>query len=76
MQHVPVGVFRDITRPTYDDLVREQVDHAITTGGGPPTDHDIATLLAGNDTWTVNLGTAELSVVSGHEPRAAATCSL
>jgi 2-oxoglutarate ferredoxin oxidoreductase subunit beta len=53
MQHVPVGVFRDITRPTYDDLVREQVDHAITTGGGPPTDDDIAALLAGNDTWTV-----------------------
>jgi 2-oxoglutarate ferredoxin oxidoreductase subunit beta len=53
MTHVPVGVFRDVARPTYDDLVREQVDHAVTTSGGPATDDDIATLLAGPDTWTV-----------------------
>ena len=28
MAHVPVGVFREVSRPTYDDLVRAQVDEA------------------------------------------------
>jgi 2-oxoglutarate ferredoxin oxidoreductase subunit beta len=53
LAHVPVGVFRDVVRPTYDDLVREQVDEAVAAGGGAATDDDVATLLAGGDTWTV-----------------------
>jgi 2-oxoglutarate ferredoxin oxidoreductase subunit beta len=53
MAHVPVGIFRDVTRPTYDDLVRAQVDDAVSSGGGTATDDDIAALLAGPDTWTV-----------------------
>jgi 2-oxoglutarate/2-oxoacid ferredoxin oxidoreductase subunit beta len=64
MTHVPVGVFRDVTRPTYDDLVREQVDHAVTSRGGPASDNDIAALLAGADTWTVGDRTG----VDGHQP--------
>jgi 2-oxoglutarate/2-oxoacid ferredoxin oxidoreductase subunit beta len=64
MAHVPVGVFRDVTRPTYDDLVREQVDHAVTTSGGPAGDNDIAALLAGGDTWTVGDRTG----VDEHQP--------
>jgi len=47
---VPMGVFRNISRPTYDDLVREQVASART---GEITDADIDALLAGKDTWTV-----------------------
>jgi len=54
MAHVPVGIFRDVARPTYDDLVRAQVDDAVSSGGGTPTDDDIAALLAGPDTWTVS----------------------
>jgi 2-oxoglutarate ferredoxin oxidoreductase subunit beta len=65
MAHVPVGVFRDVTRPTYDDLVREQVDHAVTSGGGTATDDDVAALLAGPDTWTVKDRTADAHQTTG-----------
>ena len=53
LAHVPVGVFRSVNRPTYDDLAREQVAMAVEVGGGAPTDDDLAALLAGKDTWTV-----------------------
>ncbi len=53
MAHVPVGVFRSVERPTYDDLVREQVGSAVEGAGGRASDVDLADLLAGSDTWTV-----------------------
>jgi 2-oxoglutarate ferredoxin oxidoreductase subunit beta len=53
MTHVPMGIFRSVTRPTYDDLVRAQVDAAIDTAGGRPTDADLDALIHGRDTWTV-----------------------
>jgi 2-oxoglutarate ferredoxin oxidoreductase subunit beta len=53
MTHVPMGIFRSVTRPTYDDLVRAQVDAAIDTAGGRPTDADLDELIQGRDTWTV-----------------------
>jgi 2-oxoglutarate/2-oxoacid ferredoxin oxidoreductase subunit beta len=53
MAHVPIGVFRSVDRPTYDDLVRDQVSAAIDAAGGPASDADLAALLMGNDTWTV-----------------------
>ena len=53
MSHVPMGIFRQVARPTYDDLVRDQVEAAVTTAGGPATDADLADLLRGRDTWTV-----------------------
>jgi 2-oxoglutarate/2-oxoacid ferredoxin oxidoreductase subunit beta len=53
MSHVPVGVLRSVSRPTYDDLVRSQVTDAVTANGGPATDADLTALLAGKDTWTV-----------------------
>jgi 2-oxoglutarate ferredoxin oxidoreductase subunit beta len=49
MAHVPIGIFRQVERPTYDDLAREQVAAARAKQG----DGDLASLLAGNDTWTV-----------------------
>ncbi|MGB4809421.1 MAG: 2-oxoacid:ferredoxin oxidoreductase subunit beta, partial [Candidatus Phosphoribacter baldrii] len=54
LAHVPMGVFRQISRPTYDDMVRGQVSAAVDAGGGPATDADLAGLLAGRDTWTVS----------------------
>ena len=54
LAHVPVGVFRSVDRPTYDDLAREQVSLAVSTAGGPATDDGLAALLAGKDTWTVS----------------------
>jgi 2-oxoglutarate ferredoxin oxidoreductase subunit beta len=53
MAHVPVGVFRAVSRPAYDDMVRAQVDSAVAGAHGPATDDDLTRLLAGADTWTV-----------------------
>ena len=46
----PVGVFRDVTRPTYDEQLTAQVEHAVQQQGSG----DLATLLTGSDTWTIN----------------------
>jgi 2-oxoglutarate ferredoxin oxidoreductase subunit beta len=49
MAHVPVGIFRQVSRPTYDDQVREQIRQAKSGEG----EADLAGLLAGRDSWTV-----------------------
>jgi 2-oxoglutarate ferredoxin oxidoreductase subunit beta len=46
----PVGVFRAVQRPSYDEMLTAQVDTAIEDGGPG----DLATLLRGRDTWTVS----------------------
>lgn len=53
MTHVPMGIFRQVERPTYDDGVRAQIDAAVATAGGPAGDADLSALLASRDTWTV-----------------------
>ncbi|TNM69912.1 2-oxoacid:ferredoxin oxidoreductase subunit beta [Streptomyces sp. NP160] len=57
MAHVPVGVFRAHSRPTYDDEVRAQLDAAREASGGTPewraSDADLEALLLGSDTWSV-----------------------
>ncbi|MFV0462624.1 MAG: 2-oxoacid:ferredoxin oxidoreductase subunit beta [Nostocoides sp.] len=53
MIHVPIGIFRNVTKPTYDDGVRDQVDRAVDTAGGAASDADLDALLLGSDTWTV-----------------------
>jgi 2-oxoglutarate ferredoxin oxidoreductase subunit beta len=45
----PIGVFRDVQRPVYDDLMTAQLDQAVAKNGAG----DLAALLAGGDTWTV-----------------------
>jgi 2-oxoglutarate ferredoxin oxidoreductase subunit beta len=47
--HTPIGIFRDVERPTYDDGMSAQIDAARERKG----DGDLATLLAGSDTWRV-----------------------
>ena len=47
---VPLGVLRAVERPTYDDLMREQIEQAIAQQG----EGDLAALLAEGDTWTVD----------------------
>ncbi len=46
--HVVTGIYRNITRPTYDDAARAQLTHAAQAK--PP---NLQALLNGNDTWTV-----------------------
>jgi 2-oxoglutarate ferredoxin oxidoreductase subunit beta len=48
LTHTVTGIYRNITRPTYDDQARQQVTTAAETN--PP---DLQALLNGNDTWTV-----------------------
>ena len=49
LQNTPIGIFRDIARPSYDRLVREQLADVQATHG----EGDLQSLLNGSDTWTV-----------------------
>src|ERR1700749_1738637 len=49
-RHTPVGVFRQVEQPSYDQLMAEQID-AARSRSGPG---DLTALLAGNDTWEVS----------------------
>ena len=49
-EHVPIGVFRDVDRPTYDGRMTEQLADATTARGG---DAELSALLSSGDTWTV-----------------------
>ncbi len=48
LRHTPIGVFRDVRRPTYDDLFREQIEAARSAGPGR-----LQALLLGGDHWTI-----------------------
>ncbi len=47
--HSPIGIFRQVPRPSYDDLMAGQIETARQRQG----DGDLAALLAGGDTWQV-----------------------
>jgi 2-oxoglutarate ferredoxin oxidoreductase subunit beta len=44
----PVGIFRDVERPVYDELMAEQLETARAKREG-----DLAALLGAGDTWTI-----------------------
>jgi 2-oxoglutarate ferredoxin oxidoreductase subunit beta len=46
---VPLGVFRSVTRPVYEDLVHEQLRTSVEQRG----EGDLAALLHGSDTWAI-----------------------
>jgi len=46
----PVGVFRNVQRPVYDDLMAEQLDKAVEKRG----QGDLAELLHSGETWVVS----------------------
>jgi 2-oxoglutarate ferredoxin oxidoreductase subunit beta len=47
--HTPIGVFRQVERASYDELMSAQIEAARQKQG----DGDLADLLAGSDTWQV-----------------------
>ncbi|MCP2287888.1 2-oxoacid:ferredoxin oxidoreductase subunit beta [Nocardia amikacinitolerans] len=49
--HVVTGIFRSVTRPTYDDAVRAQ--NSAAADRNPRTPDSLQTLLTGPETWTV-----------------------
>jgi 2-oxoglutarate ferredoxin oxidoreductase subunit beta len=52
LRHTPIGVFRSVNRPCYDDLVREQIDEATAKVTGTP-EAELASLLSSGDTWSI-----------------------
>jgi 2-oxoglutarate/2-oxoacid ferredoxin oxidoreductase subunit beta len=61
----PIGVFRSVDRPVYDDLVNAQIDQAVAKSGRG----DLAALLAGGDTWTIGPNTlGPDGAGNGHRP--------
>ncbi len=52
LNHTVTGVFRRVSRPTYDDLAREQVQAAKDTK--PAGADALQRLLRGKDTWTID----------------------
>jgi 2-oxoglutarate/2-oxoacid ferredoxin oxidoreductase subunit beta len=52
LHQAPIGIFRQVARPTYDDLARDQLTQASAGVTGTPEDR-LAALIGGGDTWTV-----------------------
>jgi 2-oxoglutarate ferredoxin oxidoreductase subunit beta len=52
LEHTVMGVFRQVTRPTYDDAARSQV--AAASDSIPSNRAALRALLRGRDTWTVS----------------------
>jgi 2-oxoglutarate ferredoxin oxidoreductase subunit beta len=50
LHRAPIGIFRDVEAPAYDDLAREQVALAADQGSD---DQALQAMIAGGDTWTV-----------------------
>jgi 2-oxoglutarate ferredoxin oxidoreductase subunit beta len=50
LHRAPIGIFRDVEAPAYDDLAREQVKLAADKGSD---DDALQAMIAGPDTWTV-----------------------
>lgn len=48
----PIGIFRQVERPSYDDGARGQIAAAREAAPGDPTDR-LAALIGGGDTWTI-----------------------
>ena len=50
LEHVPVGIFRDVERKGYSAMVNEQMKEIIETQGAG----DLSKLLSGGDTWHID----------------------
>jgi 2-oxoglutarate ferredoxin oxidoreductase subunit beta len=51
----PMGVFRDVTRPSYDQLLVGQLEHAAAQApAGQSADDALNNLIYGKDTWVVS----------------------
>jgi 2-oxoglutarate ferredoxin oxidoreductase subunit beta len=51
LAHAPIGIFRQVDMPTYDDQARDQI--ALASQGTHDKADALAGLLASGDTWTV-----------------------
>ena len=51
LHRAPIGIFRDVQRPTYDDQARAQI--ATAREGQDDPQLALAGLISGSDTWTI-----------------------
>jgi 2-oxoglutarate/2-oxoacid ferredoxin oxidoreductase subunit beta len=51
LHQAPIGIFRQVQRPTYDDQARDQI--ATASAGQGNQREALASLISGGDTWTV-----------------------
>jgi len=51
VRYAPMGVFRSVQRPSYDELMSEQLERAMTSSPGDSAALD--KLLRGSDSWTI-----------------------
>jgi 2-oxoglutarate/2-oxoacid ferredoxin oxidoreductase subunit beta len=49
-EHTPIGIFRQVERPTYDEQMRDQLTAAVDRQGPG----DLAALLGSGDTWRID----------------------
>jgi 2-oxoglutarate ferredoxin oxidoreductase subunit beta len=52
LEHTVMGIFRQVSRPSYDDAARDQV--RLAREATPHDRHALQSLLRGRDTWTVD----------------------
>jgi 2-oxoglutarate/2-oxoacid ferredoxin oxidoreductase subunit beta len=52
LHQAPIGIFRQVSRPTYDDLARDQIAQAGAGVTGSKSER-LGALIGGGDTWTV-----------------------
>jgi len=53
--HAPIGIFRQVQRPSYDTLMAQQIEAAQARQGGAGAGMDaLAGLLASGDTWEIS----------------------
>ncbi|GAA4952984.1 2-oxoglutarate ferredoxin oxidoreductase subunit beta [Nonomuraea thailandensis] len=48
-EHVPIGIFRSVDRPSYESLMSEQLEESVAQKGPG----DLSELLLGGDTWRI-----------------------
>ena len=51
LHQAPIGIFRSVERPTYDDQTRTQIEVAAQAQDDPTA--ALGSLINGSDTWTV-----------------------
>ncbi|MET8865566.1 2-oxoacid:ferredoxin oxidoreductase subunit beta [Nonomuraea sp. NPDC004580] len=49
-EHVPIGIFRSVDRPSYESLMAEQLEESVAQKGPG----DLSDLLMGGDTWRIS----------------------
>ena len=53
LRNTPIGVFRKVDRPSYDELVQGQLETAKAKANGGTPEEQLAGLLTSGDTWTI-----------------------